>query len=477
VSLPLRARLSLWYGGLLAVILVVVGAFLVARLRADLVRSLDQSLSTRAAQIAVGLSHGCEGEFRDVSGASLTGLPQGEASAQLLAPDGSVMESSGAPIARSPLLDAGQLGAQASGESLRVTKPVGPDAEPFRILAFTPSAGCDGTIVVAASMDDADRSVHRLLVLLLIACPAALAAAAIGGWFVAGRALRPVARMTEEARSIGASNLDSRVEVPRTADELERLGRTLNGMLDRVRTGVEDQRRFIADASHELRTPLAIMTSELDVALGRSDLDAGSRDTLLSAREEVDRMRATVEDLLTLARLDEGALSLAPEPLDLLHVASDAVLTLDRLARERAVRLVEAGDPVEVIADRALMFRVISNLIGNALRYAPRASTVDVVVSRFAGGARLAVSDRGPGIDPEALEDVFDRYFRADASSTGADGGSGLGLAICRGIIEAHGGRIWAASRAGGGTTFTLELPAVLVRPAVISEQVLGETS
>jgi heavy metal sensor kinase len=474
VTLPLRGRLALWYGGLLALILLVAGTFLVARLRSDLVRSLDQTLSTRAAQIAVGLSHGCEGEFQDVSGASLAGLPQGESGAQLLAPDGSVVETSGARVARSPLLDAQQVTAEAPGQSLRLTEPVGPDGEPFRVLAFKPTAGCDGTIVVTASLDDVDRSVHRLLMLVLIACPVALAAAALGGWFVAGRALRPVARMTEEARTIGATNLTARVEVPRTNDELERLGRTLNEMLDRVRAGVEDQRQFIADASHELRTPLAIMTSELDVALDRPDLDLGSREALLSAREEVDRMRATVEDLLTLARLDEGGIGLVLEPTELIGIASRVADVLEPLARERDVRLEVGGDPVEVSADRGLVSRVVSNLVGNALRYAPRGTEVEVVINRSSVGARLSVSDRGPGIDPQALQHVFDRFFRADAARTGSDGGSGLGLAICRGIVVAHGGRIWAGSRLRGGSTFTFELPRATAGAVVRTTQRVG---
>ena len=315
MRVPIRARLTLWYALLLALILVAVGAFLLVRLRADLVGGVDDSLDTRAAQISLGLENGCEGEFKDVSDASLRGLPQGESGAQLLGPDGSVMESTGDAITARPLLTLPELHQVLGGERQRMTIVPGPEGESFRTLAVAlPSNGCPGALVVATSLDEVNHSVERLLVLMAVGIPVAVAAAAAGGWWLAGVALRPVSRMTAEASAIGPDRLDERIDVPRTSDEIQRLASTLNSMLDRVRTGVEEKRRFVADASHELRTPLAIMRSELDVSLRNPNLARSAREVLTSSVEEVDRMSGVVENLLTLARMDRRCRPARPSP-------------------------------------------------------------------------------------------------------------------------------------------------------------------
>jgi Signal transduction histidine kinase len=178
-----------------------------------------------------------------------------------------------------------------------------------------------------------------VIALLLVAGPAVILLAGAGGWFLAGRVLRPVARMTREAAAIGEDALDAHVEVPGTSDELHRLAETLNAMLDRVQRGVDQKRRFVADASHELRTPLAVMGTELDVRLLGGDIDPGSREVLVSAREEVERMGAIVENLLTLARLDEGGLAIASEPVDLMAIASEAVAALAPVLEAKPVEV------------------------------------------------------------------------------------------------------------------------------------------
>ena len=178
MNLPIRARMTMWSMTLLALILVALGAFLVARLRSDLIRGLDDTLATRAGQIAIGLRHGCEGEFPDASGASLTGLPIGESGAQLLGRDGSVRESAGDAVANARLLDAAGVRAAAGGGTVRTTVSLGADGEPFRVLAAPATGACPGVIAVATSLDEVNRSVHSLLVLLLVAGPAALPTAA-----------------------------------------------------------------------------------------------------------------------------------------------------------------------------------------------------------------------------------------------------------------------------------------------------------
>jgi heavy metal sensor kinase len=436
-------------------ILLALAAFLIVRLRADLIQGVDRELQTRAAQISLGLQNGCEGEFQDVSDASLVGLPLGESGAQIIGPDGSVTESTGDPVVRQPLLTKAEIAGVLEGGQLRATVTTGADGEPFRILALRLRTGtCGGAMVVATSLDGVQRSVQRLVVLLLVTGPVVLAMAAVGGWLVATRALRPVARMTRQAGEIGSAGLDERIDVPAAADELQRLAVTLNGMLDRLERGVEEKKRFVADASHELRTPLAVMSSELDVSLRSDDLDPASREVLGSAREEVQRMSEIVENLLTLARLDEGGFVLLFEPTDLLEVAREAVGNIELLAAERDVQIEIRGVSVPLVGDAQRLDQVVTNLVGNAVKYSGSGTSVTVEVERVDAEAVCTVADRGPGIEPGLSQHIFDRFVRGDSARSLPDGGTGLGLAIAREIVEAHGGRIWTTPRAGGGAVF-----------------------
>lgn len=460
MSLPIRARLTIWYVALLAVILAGIGTFVVVRLRADLIGGVDQGLDARAAQISLGFQSGGEGEFQDVSDASLAGLHQSESAAQLLGPEGAVLESTGDPIASRALLTVEDLARVIRGERVRQTLVTGPEGESFRILAvrLPPREGGD-VIVVATSLEEVKASVHRLLILLLVAGPAALAAAGAGGWLLARTALAPVASMTREASEIGMARLDERIEVPRTTDELSRLASTLNAMLDRLQRGVDEKRRFVADASHDLRTPLAVMRAELDVSLRSPDLTPGAKETLLSAGEEVERMSRIVDNLLTLARVDEGGLELLRVPVDLRALVEGVVASMASLAAERGLDVRVDGQAGEVRADGMRLEQVVSNLLSNAVRYADAGSGVGISVWRMATEAGVTVRDHGPGVPTEILPRIFERFVKADAPRSGTGGGSGLGLAICREIVEAHGGRVWVDSTLGSGSEFSFALP------------------
>ena len=461
MNVPIRLRLTAWYAALLAVTLLALGSFLLVRLRADLLRATDEALAIRSAQISIGLRSGCEGEFHDVSSPLLKGLGSGESGAQLVTSAGVVAESSGDSVATMDLLSPADLAPVFAGHDVRRTVAVGADGEAFRVLAVQPPAtGCGDAVVVIASLDDVERSVHRLLVLLFIAGPAVLAAAAAGGWALAGRALRPVARMTAEARGLGTADLSGRIEVPATADELQRLAETLNAMLGRVQAGVDEQHRFVADASHELRTPLAVMRTELDVSLRSPALDSAGRDVLVSIREEVERVSGIVESLLLLARSDEGSLSLSREPVSLADVAQGAAFGLTPLASVNGVTIVRDGPSATVVGDSARLDQVVTNLVANALAFAPPGSQVEVTTWERGEEAGLSVRDHGSGIDAALLPRIFDRFVRGEGARP-SEGGGGLGLAICHEIVIAHGGRIWADSRTAEGSEFSFALPAL----------------
>jgi two-component system OmpR family sensor kinase len=455
--LPVRARLTAWYVLLLAVILAALGSFLLLRLRADLLAEVDNTLDSQAA----GTLADSDGGLEPMPAARVAGLPRGQTVAQLLSPTGQVRARAGTAAPAGSLLTPAMLRQALAGEQVRAEVRSGPNRARYRVLGLRRTGRESSTVLVVASpLADVDRSVERLRLLLLVAGPMALVLAGGGGWLLARTALRPVGKMTEQAEAIGADRLHDRVSVPDAVDELNRLARTLNGMLDRIEHGVVEQRRFVADASHELRTPLAVMRAELEVALRGDDPAADASEVLGSAAEEVARMSKIVDDLLTLAHRDENSLELLLVPVDLGGIAAEVAGQLRPLAEEGGVRLVVEAPSVPVVADQARVTQAVTNLVDNAVKYTGAGGSVRVRVWEQDGGGGLAVSDTGPGIGPEDLPKVFDRFFRLDAARTRARGGSGLGLAICKELVEAHGGRIWAESVPGGGSTFTLTLPA-----------------
>lgn len=455
MSLPIRARLTIWYSAALILIVLAVGGFLFFRLRIDLVRGLDATLASRAQELSLQLQ---SGNFQDVGDAQpLPGFPAESGLAQILSRHGSVIQASGGPQAEAPLLTTAEI-KRAFARSLRATVGVGSAHEPIRVLAVALDNSAD-VLVVAQSMEDVENTVTHLLVLIAIAIPIAAALSAIGGFLLARRALLPVDRMTQAAAAIGAADLDARLEVPAIKDEVGRLGRTLNQMLTRLQGAIQTQRQFTADASHELRTPLSIMRAELDVALRSASTAASERPVLESAREEVSRMSRLVEDLMTLARLDEGALEMSRARIDLTELATKVIARFRTPLSLKEITASVEGDPVYVWGDAERLDRLLSNLVDNAAKYSPEGGRIQVSVNAEGQTARVVVADSGPGIPPDSLVHIFSRFYRVDKARSRAQGGTGLGLAISQSIAEAHDGDITVESESGGGARFTVHLP------------------
>ena len=458
--LPIRVRLTAWYTAILVVVLTLLGAYLVQRLRTDLTRDVDQSLSSRATQIAASFrADGRTGEFAEVTNSALAGLPGGDSGAQLLSGTGSIVDSSDDRIAGQPMISFAQLPGVLAGHPLVVTTSLGTPPAPFRLLArAVTDRGQPRVLVLATSLAGADAAVHRLLVILLTGGPIALLVAGATGWWVAGLALRPVAAVTDRARRISVHRLDERVPVPKVADEVGRLAQTFNAMLDRLEAGVDAQRRLIADASHDLRTPLAVMRSELDVALAAGDLAPDAVEVLASTAEEVGRMTRMVDNLLALARADQGGLDLLVRPVDLRDVAEATADQLRPLADAKGLALEVTGTAPVVDADRERLGQVVTNLVDNAVKYTARGS---VRLHAWQNGteAGITVTDTGPGIPGDELTKVFARFYRTDTARGRAVDGSGLGLAIAQENARLHGGRIDAANNPEGGAVFTVRLP------------------
>jgi heavy metal sensor kinase len=444
-----------WYALLMAAVVVLLSAFLVLKLRADLESIVEREVRDGSVQISRGYVREGSHEFREVSD---TVLPHGNSAAQVLAPGGRVVASYGEPIARRLLIPKEMVGRALEGERQVTTVKLGADR--YRVVVRRARRlGRDRVIVVAESLRYVDESVRQVLLLLLLALPAALAAIAAGGWWLARKGLRPVERMTSQAEDIGIDRLHERIEVPAAQDEIGHLAVTLNAMLDRLERGVEEKHRLVADASHELRTPLAAMRAELDVSLMDDELDPTSREVLESTREEVDRMGRIVNNLLTLARADEGRLELLRGRVDLADAIEAAARPLRPLATAKRIRLEVDGRSCEADADPESLQLALTNFIENAIKFSEPDGEVRVTAWRSNGEVGVTVKDSGPGIAPAARAQVFDRFYRADPARRREGSGSGLGLSICREIAEAHGGRVWVESEEGKGSAFSLALP------------------
>ena len=458
MTVPIRVRMTLWYAALLALIIAALGAFLVLRLRTDLTNALDGRLRPALDQIALGYQAEGTLEARDVSA---TVLSETAAASQVLMPDGRVVVSFGGRKAARPLLSVADIRSVIAGGRFTRTQPV--SGQPFRVIArSTTRAGAPRVVVAAESTASIDNSVQRLLALLLLACPVALVLTAAGGWWLASRALSPIDRLTGQARQIGIDRLSDRLPAPSTGDEVARLAATLNTMLARIETGVEEQRRIVADTSHELRSPLAAMRAELDVSLLADDLQPEARAVLRGVGEEVDRLRRIVDGLLTLARADQGTLGLLLRPLDLADVAGEAVDRVRALADSRRVTLDATLDSAPAEGDPIRLGQAIANLLDNAIEFSPAGGTVTVAVASEGEQAVVRILDEGPGVPDGARERIFDRFHRLDASRARSTGGSGIGLSIVRELARAHGGRVWHEPGPQGGSTFVLAVPAAL---------------
>jgi signal transduction histidine kinase len=389
--LPIRVRLTLAFAAATALVLAAAAAFVYVQLRAGLDESIDDALAARAATVArtgdaaAGLTGDAEDGFAVVIGGDRAGAARG-------------------PIER------------VSGD-----RDVPGIDGTVRVLAR-------GDVVVGQSLDDRDEVLAGLIAAFAIGGPLAIVLASLLGYALAGSAMRPVEAMRRRAAAG-----DERLPLPVAHDEIHRLGETLNALLARLRGSIEHERRFVADASHELRTPLAVLKTELEAALR----DPEPHPAISKAIEEVDRLSQLAEDLLVLARSEEGELPVRPETMrvrPLLDGVRDRFA--DRATRAGRAILVEDGD-VTINADPLRLRQALGNLVDNALRHG--AGDVVLRAAPDDGGVTLEVSDGGAGFAPDIAGRAFERFARGDVART--RGGTGLGLAIVRAIAEAHGGQ------------------------------------
>jgi two-component system, OmpR family, sensor kinase len=444
--LPLRIRLTLVFTGVMALVLAAGGFAIYTLFEADLDRTLEDGLRARA---------GDAGALLRANGVDAVG-ESGEPYAQVLDPRGRVLATT-RRAGSAPLLTRAELADALAGERLTERRHLrgGPD---LRLFAAPERAGSGRVaVVVGESLEQRDDALDSLAALLLIAGPLGLALTGIAGYLVTAAALRPVERMRARAAAISAGEEGGRMPEPEGDDELARLARTLNEMLARLQASFDRERTFVADASHELRTPLAILRTELELALRGEKSIEELESALRSAAEETDRLSQLAEDLLVIARSDQGRL-----PIRRARVNADDVLSA--VARRYGARANADGRVVEVEpaadvwldADEARLEQALGNMVDNALRYG--AGPVTLAASTLDGVVELHVRDSGPGFTPAVLPSVFERFAGADAG--GSRAGAGLGMAIIASIAGAHGGSAHAVNRPSGGADVWVTLPA-----------------
>ncbi|HEV7771101.1 MAG TPA: ATP-binding protein [Solirubrobacterales bacterium] len=448
--IPIRLRVTLAFTAAMALVLIATGLFLYFRLEARLDESIDNGLRSRATEASalVRTSGGLEASHE----APL--IEPDESFAQVLTTSGQIVDST-PQLRGSVALDPSQLARVSSPTFFDRAGLPGIDAT-ARLLAV-PVKTQSGTriVVVGTSLGDRDETLADLAALFLIGGPAALLLTSLAGYLAAGAALHPVESMRKRAAGISASGPRERLPIPAAKDELRRLGLTLNEMLERIDATLERERRFLDDASHELRTPLALHKTGLELALRQGESEEELRAAIAAGLVEVDRLVQLAEDLLVVARSEEGGLVLEREPLGVAHLLS-AVAERFRTplaASGRPLVVEEVALDLVISGDRLRLEQALTNLTDNAVRHG--SGEIRLWAERAPGAVRIHVGDDGPGFPEEFVAQAFERFTRADVART--QGGAGLGLAIIETIARAHGGRAGLENR--GGADVWIEIP------------------
>jgi len=444
--MTVRVRIIFGVAAVFAIALAAASTFLLTRQRASLADDIETTIRLRADDLVAALEGG--------SLPSSIAISFEDASfVQIVDATGTVVRSSPNIEGEPAVTTFNPGGSRTAARTLR-DLPIGDD--PFRVVAETAGRGAsEFTVYVGGSLEPVDDAVDDLLLALALGAPALLAVVIALTWVAVGRALSPVEQIRAEVDSINESELHLRVLQPPGGDEIGRLAATMNHMLARLEDAAARNRRFLADASHELRSPLAGIRSQLEVDLAhpdRADWQTTERDVL----DETLHMQRLVDDLLTLAALDEPSTPSRHDVLDL----DEFVLTEVRRLRTRGKVTIDARGvrAAQTTGDAASLGRAIRNLLDNAERHA--AEMVTVSVDENNSEIRIIVSDDGPGVAAADRERIFQRFARADESRSRHDGGRGLGLAITRDIAAAHGGTVGLEDSAAGAT-FVISLPRV----------------
>ncbi|BCX04374.1 MAG: two-component sensor histidine kinase [Candidatus Roseilinea sp.] len=470
--MSIRTRLTIWYTAVLALILLIFGIGVYIYVTWQMIQQVDSRLS-QAANTALPLALSQRPEVEERAGRKVLTLPgldalrASETYVQLIGPRGQVIGIS-SNIA-DPFLT-NHLDPEAFKEAVSMpadqrvnllTEAQHRGLPPIRVFtqALTARNGeVVGYLQVATSLESVKAAQNSLLIALLSLGGLGILFSAVIGALLARRALRPVDELTKTAMAIyRAENLDQRVAVPKTNDEVSRLSQAFNEMLDRLSKLFHAQQRLIADVSHEMRTPLTVIRGNVDLLRAMGCADEESLDALT---RESDRMTRLVGDLLLLSQADAGVLPMHIHNISLNQVVADVERSGQVLSAGRINVSAHVEPDLVIQADADRLKQVLLNLVDNAIKHTPDGGQVRIeAVRSYNNYVRISVSDTGVGIPEKDLPFVFERFYRVDKSRSRANGGSGLGLSIAHSIVQAHNGRIVVSSKPGAGTTFDVYLP------------------
>jgi len=459
----IRFRLTVWYVAILGIILCSFSGFLYLTLSRSLHQYMDAKIKTIADFVASSYSspYSKYGLSLDKIVEEATGMRPTGKFIQVLDTSGRIGLKSGSlgrfqlPISLKALKNASK-----GKVTFETNRTIG--TSPIRIVTVPIVEGrrISNIVQVATSLEDMEKALHTLLLILSITIPSALVVAGLGGHFMANRALRPVEEVTNTAREITSHNLNRRIRIKNVKDEIGRLAETLNEMISRLDESFKKIRQFSADVSHELKTPLTVLKGEIEVALRRGRTADEYKAILRSNLEEINNMTKVVDDLLLLSRVDTGEVALKKTIVDLSDFLSEIQVQAQVLATPKSIDVYfHNNQRVRAFADPLRLKSMMLNLVENGIKYSSPGGRIDITLDKRDGFACITVKDQGIGISEEALPQVFDRFFRVDKARSRQEGGSGLGLSICKWIAEAHNGTISAKSESGKGSAFTVRIP------------------
>jgi heavy metal sensor kinase len=449
-----RVRLTLWYVGVMVVVLGIYAATVLAFVRDTASRTLDERLHDDfdwASDMLAQMPDGAIAPYEETGEGDSPWLQVWSSAGQLLY---------NTPAARRSPIPGDRILAAKAGDAIVSIEGTSP---PFRVMSGESMIG-DAMVVVQVARSEVpvSQALTQLSMTLLFGLPIGVLAAGLGGYALARRALAPIERMAERARSITAERLKDRLPVDNPDDELGRLATVINETLTRLEASFDQMSRFTADASHELRTPLTAIKSVGEVGLRGKRDEFAYREIIGSMLEEVDRLALVVDRLLMLSRADNGDAKLSKELINLGDLAQEVAGQLDVLAEEKQQGLaVERAGTPHIVGDRLVLRQALLNLVDNAIKYTPAGGQITVRIAEHAGDGTVDVIDTGPGIPEELQSRIFDRFYRVDKSRSRDNGGTGLGLSIAKWAVEVNGGQLSFEPSPAVGSTFRIALPLV----------------
>jgi heavy metal sensor kinase len=462
VNLPIKWKLTLWYGLILASILVVFSSGVYVYFRNSLQKSIDAKIKSLGEVISSSITdtHNVSvfGNFERYLENVLGKKPKGKF-IQIMDRTGRIgakmndIETETLPSSFSTLERA------LKGEVVYETiERVAPRLRMVTIPIMD-NEKVSSIIQVGTSLEDFDETMKKLLIIMIISIPSSISVTIICGYFLAKKALKPVDQIRRAAVKISSMNLDERIDVQGRRDELSRLARTFNEMISRLKDAFQRINQFSIDVSHELKTPLTILKGETEVALRKDRDNEDYRRILFSNLEEIDRMSRIIDDLLLLSKADLKEMKLNLEDIALRDLVADVCVDMKIFADNKDVKLdVKELEDVKLKGDELKLRRMLWNIVQNGIKYTPEGGKIEIMSYINNGFVCIDVKDNGSGIPESDIKYIFDRFYRGDKSRK-RESGSGLGLSISKWIAEAHQGVIEVKSKPLEGSLFTIKLP------------------